>query len=534
MNTAEELLKPDDALAEGHALTLIEGAAADALVAGAPGRDPDTRAMLTMTGDLNAMIHDAWAIVNRWNKASPRLFKDTGGSCLLKIHETQTGPVMMEHDIDTFRGLLVELTRFVKPTKNGEVHDVNPDDKLIRTMLATPPPELPTLSRIVTAPVLGPDFRLTWSPGYHAAGKVFYRPLPGFYVPAIPEASTLDDIADAVAVLWEPFAEFPFMDDASKANLFAALLTPFVRDVIDGPTPLFLVSKAQRGTGGTLICDAISTIATGQTAPAIPPMKDENELRKTIGAVLAGGQAMVLLDNVEELKGGVLAAALTGRTWGGRLLGQNTVLNTAPRCLWLANGNNPRTSGELTRRIVYIRMIAQVEDPAARGGFRIANLIPWCEEHRPALVVALFTLIRAWIVAGRPGGDANMASFDSWARVVGGVLAVAGINGFLANRSKLNDDANDEDAACCGLVEEWAEEYGTDTVGARELLPFIVDRIDLGQVDEHGKVVKAGNLLRLLTGRIIGNFRIEAAGTVQHRRVYRLAVVGTDRQNLSV
>lgn len=40
MNTAEELLKPDDALAAGHALTLIDGADADALVDAAPGREP--------------------------------------------------------------------------------------------------------------------------------------------------------------------------------------------------------------------------------------------------------------------------------------------------------------------------------------------------------------------------------------------------------------------------------------------------------------------------------------------------------------
>ncbi len=530
MNTAEELLKPDDALAEGHALTLIEGAAADALVAGAPGRDPDTRATLTMTGDLHATICEAWAIVNRWNKSDPRLFKDDAGSCLLKIHQAQTGPVMVAHDIDTFRALLLGPIRFMKSGKNGEDYDAYPDDKLIRTMLATPPPEVPTLSRIVTAPVLGPDFRLTWKPGYHAVGKVFYRPLPEFYVSAIPEAPTPEDIADAVAALWEPFAEFPFMDDASKANLFAALLTPFVRDVIDGPTPLFLVSKAQRGTGGTLICDAISTIATGQTAPAIPPMKDESELRKTIGAVLAGGQAVVLLDNAENLKGGVLAAALTGRTWGGRLLGQNTVLNAAPRCLWLANGNNPRTSGELTRRIVYIRMIAQVEDPAARGGFRIANLIPWCEEHRPALVAALLTLIRAWIVADRPGGDANMASFDSWARIVGGVLAVAGVNGFLANRETLDEDANDEDAATRELIAEWWQSHGSDPVGVPDLMPLAEGRIDLGQGDEHGKSVSFGRVLSGLVSQIHNGLRVESAAKHQNRRQYRLVDVTAGRQ----
>ena len=59
----------------------------------------------------------------------------------------------------------------------------------------------------------------------------------------------------------------------------------------------------------------------------------------------------------------------------------------------------------------------------------------------------------------------------------------------------------------------------------------MLDRFDLGHSDQHGKAIKAGCLLRRWTGRIIGNFRIEDAGKVQHRKVYRLADVGTERQD---
>jgi len=531
MNTAENLLKPDDALAEGHALRLIGGADADALVDGAPGCNPDKRATLSVTGDLQATMRNAWTIIGRWNKATPRLFKDTGGKRLLQIHDTQTGPVMKAYDVDTFRALLVNLIRFVRPAKDGQVFDVPPHDRLIKTMLSTPPDDVPVLSRIVTAPVLGPDSRLTSSPGYHAAGKVFYRPLPGFYIPAIPEAPTSEDIAEAVKVLWEPFVEFPFKDDASTANLIAALLTPFVRDVIEGPTPLFLISKTQRGTGGTLLCDAISTITTGQPASVIPPSKDDAELGKRITGAVAAGRPIILLDNVDELRGATLAAALTGRQWGGRLLYSNDTVDVSPRCLWLANGNNPQASGELTRRIVYVRMVAPVANPAARQNFRIPDLIPWCTKNRAALVAAILTIIRAWIVAGQPGGALVMGSFDSWSRIVGGILNVAGVDGFLANKESLDDDANDEDAAYRELVEDWNDEHGTAAVGVGSLLPLMLERFDLGHGDEHGKAVKAGHLLRRLTGRIIGDFRIEDAGAVQHRKVYRLAAVDADRQD---
>ena len=47
------------------------------------------------------------------------------------------------------------------------------------------------------------------------------------------------------------------------------------------------------------------------------------------------------------------------------------------------------------------------------------------------MIAAILTLSRAWIVAGSPPPAETMASFESWAQVVGGILQVAGIEGFL-------------------------------------------------------------------------------------------------------
>lgn len=293
---------------------------------------------------------------------------------------------------------------------------------------------------------------------------------------------------------------------------------------------MFLISKTQRGTGGTLLCDAISTITTGQPASVIPPSKDDAELDKRITGAVAAGRPIILLDNVDELRGATLAAALTGRQWGGRLLYSNDTVDVAPRCLWLANGNNPQASGDLTRRIVYVRMVAPVANPAARQGFRIPDLIPWCTKNRAALVAAILTIIRAWIVAGRPEGDLVMDSYDSWSRIVGGILDVAGVDGFLANRDSLDDDANDEDAAIRDLIAAWWQSEGSDPVGVPDLLPLAEERIDLGQGDEHGKSIRFGRVLSRLVGQIHTGLRVESAGKRENRRLYRLVDVAADRQ----
>lgn len=54
-------------------------------------------------------------------------------------------------------------------------------------------------------------------------------------------------------------------------------------------------------------------------------------------------------------------------------------------------------------------------------------------EHRGELLTAVFTIIRAWQVAGRPKKSTSFGSFERWEAVVGGAIANADVDGFLAN-----------------------------------------------------------------------------------------------------
>ena len=71
-----------------------------------------------------------------------------------------------------------------------------------------------------------------------------------------------------------------------------------------------------------------------------------------------------------------------------------------------------------------------------RGGVRHPELLGFVRENRPRIVSAGLTLCRAWFVAGCPdgtGGRQPFGKFEAWERVISGVLANAGVSGFLAN-----------------------------------------------------------------------------------------------------
>ena len=48
-------------------------------------------------------------------------------------------------------------------------------------------------------------------------------------------------------ILTEPFCDFPFDNDASRANAIATMLSPVIHPMIAGTVPLAIVDKPQLG-----------------------------------------------------------------------------------------------------------------------------------------------------------------------------------------------------------------------------------------------------------------------------------------------
>jgi hypothetical protein len=101
----------------------------------------------------------------------------------------------------------------------------------------------------------------------------------------------------------------------------------------------------------------------------------------------------------------------------------------------------------MARRAYRIRLDAGVANPAKRTGFTRTDqeLLAWAAANRGTLVAALLTMIRAWWVAGQPRAEVPaFGSFDNWAQAVGGILAHAGVHGFLDNLEALQDEGDEE------------------------------------------------------------------------------------------
>lgn len=347
---------------------------------------------------------------------------------------------------------------------------------VVKSILATANLPFPILERIVEVPVLALDGTIHDKPGYSPKHRVWYEPPNpelSFPHPLTGRRPTREQIQEARdLILRDLLGDFPFVSEAERAHALCLHLQPFMRDLIAGPTPLFDVEAPTPGSGKTLLVDVASCAAIGGQVPRMTEGRDEDEWRKRITARLRTAPPIVLIDNLQRaLDSPSLSAMLTSEVYTDRLLGQTEILTLPNRTTWAVTGNNPKLSGEITRRVVRIRLDSELEHPEDRKAFRHPDLLQWAQEHRGELVWAALTLARAWVCAGRPvpAGQRLLGGYEEWSKVMGGTLHVAGVPGFLGNLDDLRENAGTERDDMLPVLITWYDQFQARAIRTKDL-----------------------------------------------------------------
>ena len=493
-------------------------------------------------GDLSSAGNRAWSLILASNR-EPWLFR-TGGLLSWVVPDDRGQLVAAPVTDERLRYMLARLAVWQKINRNSELVPAPPPTGLVKSLLATPDPALPVLAGIVNTPVFGSDGTLLTAPGYHAEARLLYHPAPGFVLPAVPERPAAQEIERARTLLLDDLlGDFPFVSEAERAHALSLLLLGFLRAMVDGPTPLHVIEKPTPGTGATLMVDAMATVLTGLGASVMTEGRDDEEWRKRLTAKLRQIPSLVLIDNLRHpLDSSAVAAALTAPHWEDRILGASEMTRLPIRCVWIATGNNPEFSNEMARRIVRIRLDAHVDQPWRRESFRHPDLMSWVRANRGRLVAACLCLIRAWIAAGRPNGDRVIGSYENWSRIMGGVLEVAGVPGFLGNLDEMLAAADGEGAVWRGFVGAWWDRFGTAEVGTGDLFDVAMTcepPLPLGSGGDRSQRTRLGKALGRLRDRVFAiasrNLRVDGQGTYQGAKRWKLVVEGAaDPESVNV
>jgi putative DNA primase/helicase len=490
---------------------------------GRPGGRPEIEANI---GDLTEASRLAQLALELANDP-PRYFSHGGE--LVRIETDDDGrPFTRPLGPHRLMHHLARAARYIRVGKKGEVTECRPPMDVVHDLLASPDRMWPVLRRIVSVPVFADDGTICAAPGYNPAARAWYHP-GTLVLGEIPTRPSGLDVAQAVDLITQTTADFPFVGKADRAHALAMMIQPFARDLIDGPTPLNLVEKPEPGTGASLLTMALLWPALGRPPKSFTEAGNEEEWRKRITSALRESPDAIAVENLHgKLSTAALAAVLTTEEWGDRLLGVSEMTRLPVRCVWVATANNPKLSMEMIRRSVRIRMDAGIEQPWLRKAesFQIPDLRGWVAEHRAELVVACLTIVRAWIVAGRPQGSATLGMFEPWARTMSGIFDVAGIEGFLENTSDFYSSMAEDDQNFGEFVTAWLGEYPNDAVGVAQLLPVAQKVLDLGKGSDRSQQTILGNLIRDNRDRRFGNVFVRKQAIAHQAAQWRLEPAG--------
>ena len=395
----------------------------------------------------------------------------------------------------------------------------------------------------VNAPTLRPDGSILDQPGYDAAtGLLFVNPAVEF--PPIPPQPTCEQATEALAFLYqEVLSGFPFAAPHDRSAALSAILTACVRHSLK-TAPMHTFNAPVMASGKSLLADVVALISTGHPATVMSHTPDGDEMRKRVLSVLMQGDLVVNLDNIEEpLANQTLCSVLTQESFSDRILGVNKTGTAPTLCCWLATGNNLTVAGDMTTRIVPCNLDPQVERPEEREFPR--NLYDWIPANRPALVRAVLTMLRGYVVAGRPKQPIkNFARFEDWSGLVRSALVWLGEADPLGGREQL-EDGDPVRVKLRALLQAWFAVFRTAPATSKEAVmrsnetelddegreqpayPALREVLEEHFADRKGAITSngIGYFLRQHAGRILMGARFEAYGGNAARVAWRVVVL---------
>ena len=157
------------------------------------------------------------------------------------------------------------------------------------------------------------------------------------------------------------------------------------------------------------------------------------------------------------------------------------------------------------------------EAPEDRTGFKHSNVEQFAKDNRSRLVVACLTILRAFVVAGKPYSGNRLGSFESWSETICGAVVFAELPNPLETVSVVREQDN-SGAVFRGLLDALAEVAGKDGLTSKQIYDgiggdnpkqeFTLLRDVFGGITDKLSARKIGNELKKYKGRVSGGRRI--------------------------
>ncbi len=415
---------------------------------------------------------------------------------------------------------------------------------------------MPVLRGFANAPLLRADGSILETEGYDEASGLVLD-FDGVVYPKVPEFPTRQEAGEALAMLDALLDGFPFVSGSEvrvmsedkypaadaprkparvghhRSAALSMMLSAVVRRSLDF-CPIHGVTASTPGTGKSLLADLPALLLNGNKAFCSTWTGDVSEDRKSLHGMLFDGLSTIQIDNVKEgleVGGSFLNTMLTSEQMAVRVLGSSTapIVNTG--AFLTATGNNLVFVSDMSRRVIFCAMEANMERPETRS-FAF-NPVTVLKAHRPEYLVAALTVLRAMAVAGFPDQQLiPLGGFELWEAWIRGALVWLGHVDPVVSQNEVRE-LDPERVKHLALLETWHEAFGSNRQKARDVVAVAGQRGPGNQNPDHSftpgnlkfpalrdaivavaaggpdrpDATKLGYYVKGLAGRIVGNMK---------------------------
>ena len=428
-----------------------------------PSRKPD---IIIVNRSYYNILEDIYDAFTRWNDP-PRYFCRGGNIVRLKVNDHSEMEIINEQHISRRLGKFANYIRINGRT--GIVSQIAPLQRFGGELMPFLQDGLSEIRSVSSIPIYDDNLVLIDKPGFHEGSGIYFSPDESLNIPNVP----YDGIA-GLKILKNVVCDFPFVTESDRCHWIVGLLQTFVRNLINGPTPIYLMDAPTPGSGKTLLAKMMSLVIIGKLCALHTVTADDNdEIRKKITTVLGQNSEMLVLDNLSgKLNSSALASLVTHTTWTDRILGTNNQITIENKAVMIITSNNLIISEEMGRRMARIRIEPDTDSPGRRdiSKFVHPSIEQWILQHRGEIIWACISIIEHWKRTGAKLGKRTIGSFEQWGAIMSGILESINYDHLMENQQSLIEASDDDRMELESFYANWWQEFGDQLVTSKELV----------------------------------------------------------------
>lgn len=261
----------------------------------------------------------------------------------------------------------------------------------------------------------------------------------------------------AVPTLIRAISEFPFKAEEDKVRYIAMAISQVFLNLFPGSHPMLLVDGNGQHIGKSKLCQLVSVLRDDSITSVKADKRNETE--KRIVSAVRGGATCLMLDNMINTHLSVyelLSEIITMPIVKLRILGQSELLETTNDIQFTFSSNGDTYVTDITTRSVIVNLYREgLEIP----DFNIEDPVEYVRENRVEIIAEMAGLIEYWKRKGQPMINGIQSRFGKWAKIVGGILDRAGIQGFEPHAETEFLDATEDEIYKLRAVIDLDREY---------------------------------------------------------------------------